>query len=112
MLEPSAFEAVVAIEKLKRHKSPDIYQIPPEIIEVEGRTIRPEIHKQLILSGIRRNCLRIGRSRSMYLFTKRAEVNLIARLSHIPVGVPSLSTKFRNSLFREVMGTLSNPSPD
>jgi hypothetical protein len=43
--EPSAFEVEMAMEKLKRHKSPGIYQIPTELIKAGGRTIRSEIHK-------------------------------------------------------------------
>jgi hypothetical protein len=43
--EPSASEVEMAIEKLKRHKSPGIDQIPAELIKAEGRTIRSEIHK-------------------------------------------------------------------
>jgi hypothetical protein len=35
----------MSIEKLKRHKSPGIDQIPAELIEAEGATIRCEIHK-------------------------------------------------------------------
>jgi len=34
-----------AIEKLKRHKSPSIGQIPAESIKAAGRTIHSEIHK-------------------------------------------------------------------
>jgi len=36
--EPSAFEVEMAIEKLKRHKSPGMDQIPPELIKAGGRT--------------------------------------------------------------------------
>jgi hypothetical protein len=43
--ELSAFEIVMAIEKLKRHKSQGIYQIPTEIMKAGGRTIPSEIHK-------------------------------------------------------------------
>jgi len=43
--KPSAFEFEVAIEEIKRHKSPGIDQIPAELIKTEGRTIRSEIHK-------------------------------------------------------------------
>jgi len=43
--DPSAFEFVMAIEKLKRHNSPGINQIPVELIKAWGRTIRSEIHK-------------------------------------------------------------------
>ena len=38
--ESSAFEIELAIEKLKNHKSPDINQIPAELIKAGGRTIR------------------------------------------------------------------------
>ena len=38
----------MAIEMLKRHKSPDIDQIPAELIKAGGRTIRYEIHKIII----------------------------------------------------------------
>jgi hypothetical protein len=47
----------MASEKLKRHKSPGINQIPAEMIKAGGRRIRSEI-----LFEIRRNCLRNGRS--------------------------------------------------
>ena len=43
--EPSAFEVELAIEKLKSHESPDIDQIPAELIKAGGRTIRCAIHK-------------------------------------------------------------------
>ena len=36
--QPSAFEVEMAIEKSKRHKSPDIDQIPAELIMAWGRT--------------------------------------------------------------------------
>jgi hypothetical protein len=42
--EPSAFEIEMAIEKLKRHKSPGIDQIPAELIIEGERKIRSEIH--------------------------------------------------------------------
>jgi hypothetical protein len=35
----------MAIEKLKRHKSPDIDQIPAQRIKAGGRKICSEIHK-------------------------------------------------------------------
>jgi hypothetical protein len=43
--EPSEPEFEMAIEKLKRHKSPGIDQIPAELIKAVGGTIRSEIHK-------------------------------------------------------------------
>jgi hypothetical protein len=46
--EPSALEVELAIEKLKSHKSPGIYQIPAELIKAGSRTIRCAIHKLII----------------------------------------------------------------
>jgi hypothetical protein len=43
--EPSAFEVEMAIEKLKRYKSPGIDQIPAELIKAGGSKICCEIHK-------------------------------------------------------------------
>jgi hypothetical protein len=42
--ESSDSEVEMAIEKLKRHKSPDIDQIAAELIKSGGRTICSEIH--------------------------------------------------------------------
>jgi hypothetical protein len=47
VLESRAFEVERAIEKLKRHKSPAIDQIPADLIKAGGRTIRSETHKLL-----------------------------------------------------------------
>jgi hypothetical protein len=46
--EPSAFEVELSIEKLKRRKSPGNDQIPAELINAKGRTIRYEIRKLTI----------------------------------------------------------------
>jgi len=43
--EPSTFEFEMAIEKLKRHKSPGTDQIPAELFKVGCRTIRSETNK-------------------------------------------------------------------
>jgi hypothetical protein len=43
--EPSTVEFEMAIEKLKRHKSPGTDQVPAELITAGGRTFRFEIHK-------------------------------------------------------------------
>ena len=42
--ELGAFEFEMAFEKLKRHKPPDIDQIPVQFIKEGGRTICSEIH--------------------------------------------------------------------
>jgi hypothetical protein len=45
VLEPSAFQVEMAIERLKRNKSPGIDQIPAELIKADDRTFRSETHK-------------------------------------------------------------------
>jgi len=67
--EPSDFEIALAIENIKSHKSPVIDQIPAELFKAGSRTIRSEIQKFIIFIW---NCLRSGRSRSLYLSTGRA----------------------------------------
>jgi len=42
--EASAIETGVAVEKLRTHKSPGIYQIAAELIKAADRTIHSEIH--------------------------------------------------------------------
>ena len=51
MPEPSAFEVELVTEKLKSRKSPNIDQIPVELINTRGSTIRYEIHKLIISIG-------------------------------------------------------------
>ena len=46
--EQSAFEIVVAIEKIKMQKSPDINEIIRELIRVGGSIISSEIHTPII----------------------------------------------------------------
>ena len=52
--------------------SAGIDQIQAELTEAGGKTIRCEIHKLIIVFGIRRNCQRSGRNRSSYLSIGRA----------------------------------------
>jgi hypothetical protein len=42
--EPSALEVKMAIEELKRHKSPGFNKIPAELFKAGGRTFRSEVH--------------------------------------------------------------------
>ena len=49
VIEPSAFEFLLAIENLKSRKSPGIDQIATEFIKAGGRTTHSAIH-QLIIS--------------------------------------------------------------
>jgi hypothetical protein len=47
--EHSASEFEVAIGKLERYKSPGVYQIPAELFQAGGETLRSEIHKLINL---------------------------------------------------------------
>jgi hypothetical protein len=47
--EPSASEVVIAVGKTKRYKSPGVDQIPAELIQAGGETLRSEIHKLIKL---------------------------------------------------------------
>jgi hypothetical protein len=47
--EPSASEVEVAVVKLKRYRSPGVDQIPAELIEAGGETLRSEIHELIKL---------------------------------------------------------------
>jgi hypothetical protein len=47
--EPSASAVEIAIGKLKRYKSPCVDQIPAELIQAEGETVRSKIHKLIKL---------------------------------------------------------------
>jgi len=82
--EPSAFEVEIPIEKLKGHKSPSIDQIPAELIKAGVDQYALRAINLLLVFGIRRNCLRSGRSQSLYLFIRRAikQIVLIIEAYH------------------------------
>ena len=71
MPEPSAFEIQMAIEKLRRCKSPGSDQIPAELIKAGGGTIHPGSTDILILLEMSRNYQRGGTSQSLLLFIRR-----------------------------------------
>jgi len=68
---PSAYEVEMAMEKLKRHKSPDMDPVLAELIKAGLGQFSLRSINLLILMEIRRNCLRSGRSRSLYLFIRK-----------------------------------------
>jgi hypothetical protein len=68
--QPSAFEFEMATGKLKRYKSPGTDQIQAKLIKAGSRIICSEI-QELILFGIKTNCLSNGESQSLYLFIRR-----------------------------------------
>jgi hypothetical protein len=47
--DPSPFEVEIAIEKLKRYKSPGSDGIPAELIQARGEILRSKIHKLIKL---------------------------------------------------------------
>jgi hypothetical protein len=69
--EPSAFEVEMAIEKLKRHKSPGIVQIQAELIKAGVEQFAVRSMNLLILFRMRKNCLKTGRSQLLYLSIRR-----------------------------------------
>jgi len=60
--KPNAFEVEMAMEKLKRHKSPDMDPVLAELLKAGLGQFSLRSINLLILLGIRRNCLRSGRS--------------------------------------------------
>jgi hypothetical protein len=64
--EPSALKVELVIQKLKRLKSSGINQIAAELITAGGKKFSTTSINLLCLFGIRRNCLRIEKSRPMY----------------------------------------------
>jgi hypothetical protein len=66
VLEPSYFEVEIAIEKLKRYKSPRTDKVLAEVIQAGGNSLCFEIHK-LINSIWNNNCHSNKRNLSSYL---------------------------------------------
>jgi len=62
--DPNASEVELAIEKLKSHISPGIDQLPGELIKQGIRQFAVRVISLLFPFGIRRNCLKRGRSLS------------------------------------------------
>jgi mannosyltransferase OCH1-like enzyme len=68
--EPSATEVQMATEKLNRHKSPTLDQIPAELIKAGSRTTHSEIHK-IIISTWNKEELPEEWKQSLYLFIRK-----------------------------------------
>jgi len=81
--EPSAIQFEMVIKTLKdtNHKVSIKSQLNLLRQGVEQSGLRSM--KLLILFGIRRNCLRSGRSRSLYLFIRRAIKQTVVIIGHI-----------------------------
>jgi hypothetical protein len=63
---PSRLEIEVAITTLRKYKCPCSDQISAVLIQAGGKMLLSEIHKLIILFGIRKNCLVSGRSLPLY----------------------------------------------
>jgi hypothetical protein len=72
--ESSAFEVDMAIEKLKRYRSPGIDQLPAAMIKTDF-SVRSVNY--LILFRIKRNCLSSRWSQSLYLFIRRVTKQVV-----------------------------------
>jgi hypothetical protein len=69
---PSRLEVEIAIEKLKKYKSPGSDQILADLIPGGDKIYYcPQSTNPLVLFGIRMNCLNSGRGLLLYQFTKR-----------------------------------------
>jgi hypothetical protein len=77
--EPSAFEFVLA----KSHKSPSTDQPPAESIKAGVEQFAMRSINLLFLFGIRRNCLRSGMSRTLYLSIRGAIKQIVVIRGHI-----------------------------
>ena len=84
MPEPSVFEFEMANEKIKSHKSTGIGQIPAETTKWGIEQLAMNSINLLFLFGIRKNCLRRGRNRTLYLPIRRTikEVVVIIGVYH------------------------------
>jgi aromatic ring-opening dioxygenase catalytic subunit (LigB family) len=74
----------MAIEKLKRHKSPGVDQIPAELVKAGCRTTGSEIHKLTHSKWNKDELPEEWKSRSLYQFTRRVikQVVLIIEVYH------------------------------
>ena len=75
--EPSASQAETAIENLKRHKSSGIIKSQQNVLKYGVEQFALRTKNLLIRLGIRSNCLRSGRSRSVYLSIRRVTKEIV-----------------------------------
>jgi hypothetical protein len=69
--ESSASELEVAVGKLKKYKSAGVDQIPAELIQAGGETLRSEIYKLIKLIWNREELPHQWKESIVYLFAKR-----------------------------------------
>jgi hypothetical protein len=64
--DPSPFEVEIVIAKFKKYKSPGSDQIPAELIQAGGETLRSEIHKLINSIWNKNNFMISGGSLLLY----------------------------------------------
>jgi hypothetical protein len=69
--QASASESEVAIGKLKSYESPGVDQIPVELVQSGGETLRAEIHKFVKLFWKKEELPFQWKQSTVYLFTNR-----------------------------------------
>ena len=79
VIEVSAFEIEMAVEKIKSHKLQGIDQIPGQLITAGSRTIPLSSRNLKVLFGIRRKCVSSGRIRSLYLSIRKVMKQIAVR---------------------------------
>jgi hypothetical protein len=55
--DPGPFEVEITVAKLKKYELPGSDQILAELIQAGGKILWSEVHKLIILFGLRKNCL-------------------------------------------------------
>ena len=75
--QPSAFEAEMTIEKLKRQNCQVLIKSQQKLLDQRVRKFALRSINLWSLFWIRRNYLRSGRSRPLYLFTRRVIIVII-----------------------------------
>jgi hypothetical protein len=69
--DPSPSEDESATEKLRKYKSPDMKQIPAQLIQAGGETLLPEIHKLINSIWSKENLPEQWKQSLLYHFTRR-----------------------------------------
>jgi len=80
--EPSSSAFELAIESLNNHRSPGTDQIKAELIKAGVERLAVRVTNLLLLFGIRRNCLSVGRSPPFYVSIRRVIKQMAVIIGH------------------------------
>ena len=100
MPEPSACEVAVVTKKLKRHRSPDIDQIPAELIKAGGRTIHSEIHKLINSIWNKEELPKEGKESIIVLIYKKVDITDCSNYRGISLLSPTYKILYKILLSR------------